>query len=1049
MRHWTCCFSVFSALSILLLIFSFLVGASPARAGDQNLDPLNHTLSLSFDLKNHQVLGTSRIDLPPNRSLTLYCGPLEITGTLLKQKETTPSTLKPGPENTLLIPSAPRPRTLYISWSLVAPEGSGDNLITERGITLAGFWHPMAKEDMLYTLQATLPTSFTAVFEAEKISSSQTRRGRVVRGSFPHPLRGLHFVAGPYTVQKRKVSSTTLYSYFFKEDAALATGYLNSAAAYIERYEQLIGPFPFKRFSIVENRLPTGYGMPSFTLLGQAVVRLPFIKDTSLGHEIVHSWFGNSVGVKDVSDGEKGRPSTGNWCEGLTTYLADQLYAADRGEDAEYRKNQLLRYMAYVHPDNTMTLAQFRGASDSRPIAKKIRAIGYDKASMVFHMLRKKIGDDMFYSGLQEFYRSFAFKRASWQDLQQTFSKVSGQDLEPFFTQWLTRPDIPKLQISQVRVRQENGGSQIRFHIVQQTSEAYQLLLPLTVTTLSDQKTEILVLEKKDQEFVINTSDLPVSMVMDPQYDTMRMLTLDETPPTWTWFMGSEKKTVILPEEEKENIYEPLIKQLENMGCEILSADKVKNSDLSQGSFLFLGPSIHSRSLFADPGHPASGFTLDVRKNPLNPSQVMVLVTSASATETQAVVHRLSHYGKYSYLHFEKGRIKEKRVAQTVNGIQVDLLTPPAGIPTRNILDFNQIVDDLAKSRVVYVGEMHTDYPSHLLQLQVIQALYRRDPSLAIGMEMFPRSSQQALDDYIDGKIKDEKEFIKASRYFKVWGYDYRMYQDIIGYAKKHRIPLVALNIDKKITSQVFREGSLDNLDEDQVKAIPSQRDLDVPGYRKRLQQIHSMHNSSPHGSSFDGFIQAQAIWDESMAESVAKYLAAHPDRRMVVIAGTGHVYKDSAIPERVARRMPGIKQRVVVSASVADTGTEQGKQVDYLMYTKPLDLPPAGKIGIVLNEVEDAQLGTRMQVVQLSPHGKAGEAGIKKDDLILALNGSEVHTIEDLKLGLLNKTVGDKVTLTVLRKRILLPDETLDIEVELSGLPSRGMMMPPGHPRR
>ncbi len=1013
------------------------------------MDRLRHTLSLSFDLKNHKVLGTSRIELPPNRSLTLHCGPLEITGTLLKQKETTPKILKTGPEKTLLIPAAPRPQTLYVSWSLTAPEGSGDNLITEHGITLAGFWHPLAEEDMLYSLQATLPGSFSAVFEAETIFSSTTRQGRRFQGDYPYPVQGLHFVAGPYTVQKRKVSSTTLYSYFFKEDAALATEYLNRAAAYIERYEKLIGPFPFKRYSIVENRLPTGYGMPTFTLLGQAVVRLPFIKDTSLGHEIVHSWFGNSIGIKKANERNRGPLDTGNWCEGLTTYLADQLYAADKGEDIDYRKNQLLRYMAYVHPDNTMTLAQFQGAGDSRPTARKIRAIGYDKASMVFHMLRKNIGDDMFYKGLQEFYRSFSFKRASWQDLQETFSRVSGQNLEPFFTQWLTRADIPRLQVSRVEVRQADGSSQIRFHVVQQTDKAYQLRLPLTVTTLSGQQAETLVLEKKDQEFVIDTPDLPVSMVMDPRYDTMRMLTLDETPPTWSWFMGSEKKTVILPEEDNVKIFEPLKRALEDMGCEIRSIDEVKNSELSQGSFLYLGPSVHSRALFADPGHPGSGFTLDVRKNPLNPNQVMVLVTSASETETSAVAHRLRHYGKYSYLHFEKGRINEKRIAQALDGIAVDLLTPPAGIPTGRILDFDKIVDDLEKKRVVYVGEMHTDYPSHLLQLQVIQALYRRDPSIAIGMEMFPRSSQQALDDYINGKIEDEKDFIKASRYFKVWGYDYRMYQDIIGYAKKHRIPLVALNIDKKITSQVFREGSLDNLDEDQVKKIPAQRDLDVPGYRKRLQQIHSMHNSSPQGSGFDGFIQAQAIWDESMAESVVNYLTAHPDQRMVVIAGTGHVYKDSAIPRRVARRIPGIRQCVIVSASVVDTGTEQGKQVDYLMYTEPRKLPPAGKIGIVLNEVEDEKLGTRMQVVQLSPHGKAGKAGIKKGDIILALDKTEVRTIEDLKLGLLNKTAGDKVTLKVLRKHTLLPDETLEIEVELSGLSPRGMMMPPGHPRR
>jgi len=57
------------------------------------------------------------------------------------------------------------------------------------------------------------------------------------------------------------------------------------------------------------------------------VVRLPFITETSLGHEVLHSWFGNSV---EVDAGQ------GNWCEGLTTYLADQAFAADKGTDADH-----------------------------------------------------------------------------------------------------------------------------------------------------------------------------------------------------------------------------------------------------------------------------------------------------------------------------------------------------------------------------------------------------------------------------------------------------------------------------------------------------------------------------------------------------------------------------------------------------------------------------------------------------------------------------------------------------------------------------------------
>ena len=85
---------------------------------------------------------------------------------------------------------------------------------------------------------------------------------------------------------------------------------------HIDRYEALHGPYPFEKFAVVENFFPTGYGFPSFTLLGSRVLRLPFIPDTSLRHEVAHCWWGNGVFVDAAG---------GNWCEGLTTYVADYL----------------------------------------------------------------------------------------------------------------------------------------------------------------------------------------------------------------------------------------------------------------------------------------------------------------------------------------------------------------------------------------------------------------------------------------------------------------------------------------------------------------------------------------------------------------------------------------------------------------------------------------------------------------------------------------------------------------------------------------------------
>ena len=96
-----------------------------------------------------------------------------------------------------------------------------------------------------------------------------------------------------------------------------------AAKSYIAFYQKLIGAYPFVKFAVVENALQTGYGMPSFTLLGSRVIRFPFILHTSYPHEILHNWWGNGVYIDRKS---------GNWSEGLTAYLSDHLFLDLNGE---------------------------------------------------------------------------------------------------------------------------------------------------------------------------------------------------------------------------------------------------------------------------------------------------------------------------------------------------------------------------------------------------------------------------------------------------------------------------------------------------------------------------------------------------------------------------------------------------------------------------------------------------------------------------------------------------------------------------------------------
>ncbi len=995
-------------------------------------------INISFNVTNSLLTGQSVITLPANVPLRISLGDLQHVQ-ITRQHNNQQLSVPMQGKNSIILSPQPQVQTIQISWQMAAAgsgRGSG-NLISSKGITLTGFWHPITDHNMLYSLTAHLPAGFSGVSEGDKITLINQKKGHILKTASRQPLRAINFAAGIYSISSRRVGSTTVFSYFFPEDAGLSADYLNKAAKYIKRYEKMIGPFPYKRYSIVENRLPTGYGMPGFTMLGQAVIRLPFIKDTSLGHEILHSWFGNAVQTDN----------TGNWCEGLTTYLGDQSYEADKGAGRQYRKNQLLRYHSYVHAGNITALIDFQHGGDSQPMAKKMRVIGYDKGSMVFHMLRKEIGDEYFYAGLRALYVDNKFTRIGWTDIEMQFSQTAGRDLSPFFGQWLLRRDVPRLAVKTMDVEQSKGKSVLSFTLVQKNEAPYLLQVPVVVQTLTGGEIrKTFEVSSLQQQISVTTDSLPIVLRIDPNYDLMRQLTFEENAPTWTQFLGATQKTVVLPAKKDMELYMPLIANLERSGCELVTTAELKNSALGKGSFVFLGSSSHTRGLFAGTQHPDKGFSLDVHPSPLAEGQVMVLVSSSSTRETTKVVRKLSHYGKYSYLHFAGGKIRQKRITPSADGIVLPLLTPPSGIPVKRVEKFSTIMDDLRKSRIIYVGEMHTAYSSHVLQLQIIQALYADNPNLMIGMEMFPRTSQAALDDYINGTVTDEREFLKYSHYFKVWGYDYRMYRDIIGYAKAHSIPIIGLNLDKQIVSTVFKTGATDTLTAEQLEDMAAERDLELPGYRQRLRDVHNLHDRQPESSKagFSGFLQAQSMWDETMAESIVMALHNNPDKKMVVIAGTGHVYKDSAIPPRVTRRMT-VRQSVIAADNGVDRGLEEGKRLDYLMFMPPMQLPPAGKIGVMLNEIkatDDAP--ARVEIIQVSPHGKAGKAGIKAKDIIVAIDDFPVTTVGELKAGLLDKDPGDTVTITIKRG-----DTTQNIAVELSNMKKSAMMMPPGHPKK
>ena len=257
-------------------------------------------------------------------------------------------------------------------------------------LSAASGWHPsMVRAQSRFRVTIAGPPGMIGVTAGRLIAvEGDDRESRTVWQTL-FPQSNLTLAAGPYQVRREDLGEIQLLTFMSKDNAGLAEDYLASCREYLQLYQALFGPYPYAKFAVVENFYPTGYGLPGWTLLGSSVIRLPFIRTTSLPHEIAHAWWGNAVEVDYRS---------GNWCEGLATYVADyylkELHAPV--EALEYRRNILRDYAALVEAGDDLALSAFRSRT-----SKRDQAVGYGKAAMVFHMLRQRIGDQAFWTGLQ------------------------------------------------------------------------------------------------------------------------------------------------------------------------------------------------------------------------------------------------------------------------------------------------------------------------------------------------------------------------------------------------------------------------------------------------------------------------------------------------------------------------------------------------------------------------------------------------------------------------------------------------------------------------
>ncbi len=542
-------------------------------------------------------------------------------------------------------------------------------IISGKGVYLSGstFWVPWFNENLVtFNIDVIAPKGWISVSQGKLITDIDKDGSHISKWSSPEPMDEVYLISAPFNKYKIRTHNVNLFAYMRTKDDNLAMKYLNTTGQYLEMYNNLIGQYPYSKFALIENFWETGYGMASFTLLGPKIIRFPFILHSSYPHELLHNWWGNSVFV----DYEKG-----NWCEGITVFMADHLIKEQRGQGAEYRRSTLQGYTDYVNDENEFPVSKFKARYNASS-----SAIGYGKVMMMFNMLRRDLGDEVFIKSIQDFYKTNKFKKAEFKDIKTSFEKISGKDLADFFQQWVELKGAPELKIADGKIYNYKGKFKLEFKLAQlQKGDFFKLDIPVAIYLEGNKKVDQikLLMDKRVQSYEYIFDQKPFRIEIDPEFDIFRRLSDEEIPPSLSKIFGSKNILIVISQncgDEHKKAYLKLAKLWASQSkdsIKIVFDNELKKLPTDKSVWLLgwenkfkhvvakqivqYGCSVENGSIVVDEKEisRSKNSIILAAKNPKNISEVIVLLSSDNTKALDGLARKLPHYGKYSFLSFD------------------------------------------------------------------------------------------------------------------------------------------------------------------------------------------------------------------------------------------------------------------------------------------------------------------------------------------------------------------------------------------------------------
>ncbi len=382
---------------------------------------------------------------------------------------------------------------------------------------------------------------------------------------------------------------------------------------------------------------------------------------------------------------------------------------------------------------------------------------------------------------------------------------------------------------------------------------------------------------------------------------------------------------------------------------------------------------------------------------------------------------------------------------------------------TGDLKNHQEVIEAASSRSIVMLGEIHPNVEHHRWQLSAIGALHGRNPNMVLGFEAFPRAVQPVLDRWVEGELSEEA-FLEETNWTKNWGFDPELYLPMFHFARMHRVPMVALNVERDFVSRIRDEG-LENISEDERRgltepAAPSKAYLDslADTFSQHLEIRVQAPSDAEHGSvegaedtdgseataseeaepadirddeRFQRFATVQTTWDRAMAQALHE-AAERPDGPLVVgVLGTGHLEGGFGVPHQLGD-LGADNTAVFIPVPPAESCEAYQDEVADALFVLPshsevASAPSGPRLGVMIETAED-----RVRVLQVLEDSVAEAADIRDGDSILQAAGVELTDTSDLIGIVQQQSPGTWLPLEIERE-----GKTMEIVAKFPALPN------------